>query len=701
MDDAIHQAAIRAEELRMTRSRSIATGQAPGPPLGITRRTTNRSEANKNVDPNSVSNVDPVPNEVENLDGVDMLDEAEEGPGIDAEDASWVAPPEKGKGRASSSATSSRGDVEGEMDQAYEEWNPQGARCLQEPGRGKPRGRSPGSPPNIAVDGGRGFGSDTQILPSIATRSGCTFSADPNVWVTQLFEDGRYAEGHALLEQLMNLAHPPQAPYVANADQPIPSGSGTNTAKQRRLLQEDPSSPSKGDLPLAKRPRPCGATEKAFPAGTQQSLQAMGIAQGQRLPGDRLHDQNQDCRQQSSGDLYKQGTRQDHPQPVDHPTQFNHNCFPPRRQTSPSAGRPDAAPPQRDTPANQANPELEDPDAAEAAQVKILLAAKKGRMVLHNGDVVENGRYLVADPSDEMEKGLTPLSPVLTHWLRTFKSYIPLTVFNQIFLIDDQQEWSRWKAPTEAKIDDGSASLRVYGGAPPPEELTMQFGHWIDGISLFIKYVAAEGWETLAERFEGHRRVVMDLRENFGWMIALRYCRRIRQGVMRETLDNKIKNFSTLQSDIFEEAKMTADSLNEKAYRTNPYAPDGPLSHLNPLTGLPRTNTTASTLTTRKSTYKGNKPKPKESVIAKREVDWIPSAEWKLMSSEQRRDVKRGMNLPNKRPYQGVSSGRYYREDEPYRNRDRGEERTYRRRSRSRSRSPRGNKRKKPGGGRQ
>lgn len=108
-------------------------------------------------------------------------------------------------------------------------------------------------------------------------------------------------------------------------------------------------------------------------------------------------------------------------------------------------------------------------------------------------------------------------------------------MFNKTFLVDDQQEWSRRKAPTESKIDDGNSSVRVYGGQPPPEELLMQFKDWIDGMNLFIKYVKYVGWETMAKRFEGHQTVVMELRENYGWMIALRYCRQIRQGVMRET----------------------------------------------------------------------------------------------------------------------------------------------------------------------
>ncbi|EGG01529.1 uncharacterized protein MELLADRAFT_92036 [Melampsora larici-populina 98AG31] len=282
----------------------------------------------------------------------------------------------------------------------------------------------------------------------------------------------------------------------------------------------------------------------------------------------------------------------------------------------------------------------ETPELSEAEQVKILMASKKGRLVLQNGDVVENGRLLIADPTDEMEKGLTPLSPVLTHWLKTFKSYIPLTAFNRIFLLDDQQEWSRRKAPAGSKIDDGAASLRVYGGPPPPEELTMQFEHWIDAMALFIKYVAEAGWTTLAERFKGHRDVVMGLRDNYGWMVALRYCRRLRQGVMRETIDNKIKNFSKLQSAIFDEAKLIADSMQERAYRSNPYAPDGPLCHINPLTGVARPSSSKKTTTEQAgSTGTARTTGVEGGYSRKTKRNWVPDDMWNKMSSEEKRNA--------------------------------------------------------------
>lgn len=343
--------------------------------------------------------------------------------------------------------------------------------------------------------------------------------------------------------------------------------------------------------------------------------------------------------------------------------------------------------------------QLTQEDIDESEQVKVLMASKRGRMVLQNGDVVENGRLLVADTTEEMEKGLPQLSPVLTHWLRTFKSYIPLTVFNKYFLIDDQTEWSRRKAPTESKIDDGSSSLRVYGGQPPPDELTMQFEEWIDCMNLYIKYVEEAGWQTLAERFMGHMKVVMGLRDDYGWMVALRYCIRIRQGVMRETIDNRIRNFSNLQTAIFEAARIQADAQHERAYRTNPYATGGPLAHMNPASGLVRTSSTSNSKRTNYETPH-HKPAAQTPTYAQPAPQgaWIPSGQWRTMTTEQkqlatlrrevgpsyrRREDDRGRERESFRDREGNGGRERYGRD--YRSR-------YRKRSLSRSRSPRGAK---------
>lgn len=338
---------------------------------------------------------------------------------------------------------------------------------------------------------------------------------------------------------------------------------------------------------------------------------------------------------------------------------------------------------------------LEGLTAEESEQVKALMTSGKGRLVLSNGNVVENDRMIVFDAGIEISNTLTPLSPVLAVWLKTFKAYIPLTVFNKIWLTLDQQAWGVREHPSEAKVTKGGAALRAYGGAAPPEELELQFEDWLDCMILFRKYVKAAGWLTLELMFEGHQQVVMDLREAFGWMCALRYCCRIRQGVMRETIDNKIGNFSTLQKSILDDIKEICEARTERAsLRTNPYAPGGARQHIHPGTGFP------------KSSKGGQKrPAPDELEVAETEEKkkWLPYVEYKekkreerLAKNKRRRDDDR---RDDRRDYDRDSRfardrsedrGRRWQDDRGRdrrrsRSRSRGRER---RRSRSRSRSP-------------
>lgn len=289
---------------------------------------------------------------------------------------------------------------------------------------------------------------------------------------------------------------------------------------------------------------------------------------------------------------------------------------------------------------------------SEAELVEALLLSGKGRMVLANGDVVENGRIIVLDDSKEMDKSLPHLSPVLLVYLQTFKAYIPLSVFDRTFLVEDGNAWQTRKAPSAAKIMEGGATVKVYGNEPPMEELTMQYEQWLDAMTLFIKYVRQEGWETQAERFEGHKVVVMELREKIGWMVALRYCVRVRQGLMRMTVDKKIYNITKIQSVILDEVKQTCENNNERAYRTNPYAPGGPKADYNPETGLPRTDRAlkrggtsyekvTSSSYSRSSAYE-NAKKTKEG--------WLPDEEYReKKAAEQRNRSKRDYDRNDRR----------------------------------------------------
>ncbi|EGG06413.1 uncharacterized protein MELLADRAFT_86601 [Melampsora larici-populina 98AG31] len=655
MDDAVRQAAQRAAQLTITRSRSVALGQPPGPPLATPHRKTNQNRVSDTLDGEPIQ-----PDEIDQL--IDDAAEVLQGPWIDSEeedDASWAPPAEKGEERAvdNTSPTPSL-DRQSTWSQSasfislHELSSCEGELKAHDPEREETH-----DPVTRGVLQYRVYALHEPYAEGEQN--------NPNDRVSYLFNVGRHAEARALLDYITSQV----ASSVVNDDGervPVASGSGLARSRPYNLLADELSSASDNvdEAPLIKRTR-----MDNHPKG---------------------HTPDRVTLHQSSGTSF-------HPQTC---TPLNLQALqqplrpPPVPQTQPQMSRlnPDHGPPQPRQPNSNIPPGQTQEDEIEAEQVKILLATKKGRLVLRNGDVIENGRWLIADESEEMEKGLTPLSPVLTHWLKTFKSYIPLTVFNKYFLIEDQHEWSRRKAPTESKIDEGSAALRAYGGQPPPEELTMQFEDWIDRIALFIKYVAAEVWVTLAERFDGHRKVVMDLRENYGWMVALRYCRLIRQGVMRETVDNQIRNFSKIQSAIFEDARITADSRQERAYRTNPYASGGPLAHLNPLSGLPRPSPSMST--TKKTLYglDAMKVKTEPGTVDPRGASWIPSAKWRTMTAEEKHEAKRSQSGSSRRREEDRGRDRgSYRDREYYRS-DREERGRYRRRSHSRSRSPKGGK---------
>ncbi|EGG05992.1 uncharacterized protein MELLADRAFT_87494 [Melampsora larici-populina 98AG31] len=627
MEEAMRAAAERAAQITMTRSRLVALGQPPGPPLPASRQdnslaTLAKASTNRTNNPVNTSLLSVI---LEDINGDPILDDAaaiSQGSliGSDANDEISWAQMDKGKGRAlsrTSPTPSENSRLYPETPRIPRQWS---RRCLIQ---------------RVVLAGNLERSQrdrlEQRLTCDTLTDESSTISANKRVEL--LFRAGEYAEANTLLNKLLGPTNGDTGSVINERGERVPmaSGSGQSRPQPRmensqlprsqsyQLLAGDLSSREESidDLPLINRSRFSTARGTRFEEPTHSN---------------------------------HRGPRNDpHPhQSIRHPSPPLYRPIPDTRLHQPSRQEaqalfPQPAPSSRQITApslRTIHPIKTTEDLAEEEQVKTLLAAKKGRLVLRNSDVVENGQYLVNNESEEMENGLTPLSPVLTHWLKTFKSYIPLTAFNKFFVVDDQQEWSRRKAPTESKIDNGSASLRIYGGPPPPEELMMQFEEWIDAMSLFIKYVADAGWVTLPERFEGHRGVVTKLRDNFGWMVALRYCRRSRQGVMQETTDNKIKNFSKLQTAILDEVRLTVDAWQERAYRTNSYAAGGLLAHMNPLSGLPRTSSSSST------TIK--KTQPQIELASHRTIktegkpaDWIPSYKWRTMSAEEKEDAKR------------------------------------------------------------
>ncbi|EGG10676.1 uncharacterized protein MELLADRAFT_93611 [Melampsora larici-populina 98AG31] len=247
----------------------------------------------------------------------------------------------------------------------------------------------------------------------------------------------------------------------------------------------------------------------------------------------------------------------------------------------------------------------------ESDKVLAIMSSKKGTLEMLNGDVIHNGRILKGGNA-QMTESLAPLSPGLTIILKGLSSYIQLTVFDKEWLVKDQKAWSTRTTKSDKKE---SGEARIYGGEAPVEELTIDFEVWSDCMELFCSHLITCGWKPVAERFEGHIAVVKKLRKDFGWMVALRYCRLVRQGVMHETIDKSIGNYAELQETLLIKAKTTAESYNERHYKTNPYAPGKPKSNICPLTNkskfnLPSATSLSNNVTENRhastSSYKGN-----------------------------------------------------------------------------------------------
>ncbi|EGG12202.1 uncharacterized protein MELLADRAFT_89337 [Melampsora larici-populina 98AG31] len=254
----------------------------------------------------------------------------------------------------------------------------------------------------------------------------------------------------------------------------------------------------------------------------------------------------------------------------------------------------------------------------ESDKALAIMSAKKGTLEMVNGDIIHNGRILRGGNA-QMKQSLAPLSPGLTIILKGLTSYIQLTVFDEEWLVKDQKAWSLRTTKSDKKE---SGEARIYGGEAPVEELTIDFETWGDCMALFCAHLVSCGWKPVAEKFEGHIAVVKKLRKDFGWKVALRYCRLVRQGVMRETVNKSIGNYTEMQETLLVEAKTTAESFNERHFKTNPYAPGKSKSNICPLTNKSKfasasTPSTSGAQTKNRhahtSSYKGNGKRGKGS----------------------------------------------------------------------------------------
>ncbi|EGG07120.1 uncharacterized protein MELLADRAFT_86064 [Melampsora larici-populina 98AG31] len=179
------------------------------------------------------------------------------------------------------------------------------------------------------------------------------------------------------------------------------------------------------------------------------------------------------------------------------------------------------------------------------------------------------------DDQQLSNNSLLKLSHCFHQRMTKLKSYVPLTVFNMDWIDRDSEKASQKKLKTVKELQEGDDTM-TYSGLQPKDELLLSYGEWIDHMDLFIRYVEEYyHMPKCAENFRQHKTNVIDIRRSTScWMVALRYCIKVRKLVMQHRMvEGKcvMSNAGVLHEDILRAAKDKAESLGERSHAENPY----------------------------------------------------------------------------------------------------------------------------------
>ncbi|EGG12221.1 uncharacterized protein MELLADRAFT_89317 [Melampsora larici-populina 98AG31] len=150
------------------------------------------------------------------------------------------------------------------------------------------------------------------------------------------------------------------------------------------------------------------------------------------------------------------------------------------------------------------------------------------------------------DDQELSNNNLLKLSNSFHQRMTNLTAFVPLTVFNADWIERDVEKAGLKKLKSVKELQEGD-DIPTYSGLTPRDELLL----------------------TCA--------IVVDIRRTTScWMIALRYCIKVRKLVMQNRLgwDKKrqMSNAGILHNDILRAAKDKAEALGERAYQENPYA---------------------------------------------------------------------------------------------------------------------------------
>ncbi|EGF97677.1 uncharacterized protein MELLADRAFT_84539 [Melampsora larici-populina 98AG31] len=191
-------------------------------------------------------------------------------------------------------------------------------------------------------------------------------------------------------------------------------------------------------------------------------------------------------------------------------------------------------------------------------------------------DLVDPESDIVFVDKQFSNSNLLQLSSGINKRMTKLQSYVPLTVFNMEWIDADSQKASNKKTKSLKELQEEESA--TYTGLTPKEELLLTYGDWIDAIDLFIRYVEEQyHMKTCAKMLKEHKKNVIEIRRSTGcWMIALRYCMKVRQLVMQvrigESGKREMCRAGVLHEDILRAAKDKAESLGERSFAENPYA---------------------------------------------------------------------------------------------------------------------------------
>ncbi|EGG01646.1 uncharacterized protein MELLADRAFT_91911 [Melampsora larici-populina 98AG31] len=170
---------------------------------------------------------------------------------------------------------------------------------------------------------------------------------------------------------------------------------------------------------------------------------------------------------------------------------------------------------------------------------------------------------------------LLKLSHCFHQRMTKLKSFVPLTVFNMDWIDRDSEKASQKKVKTVKELQEGDDTM-TYSGLVPKDELLLNYGDWLDHMDLFIRYVDEYyNMPRCAKNFRKHKLNVIEIQRSTScWMVALRYCIKVRKLVMQfRQKDGKrvMSNARILHKDILRAAKDKAEAMGERSQTENPY----------------------------------------------------------------------------------------------------------------------------------